>query len=132
MYPRHDLVPLRVFVEFERPHPSHISPVQAVEPVLDSVYVALKRRHERNKLAIYIDDSADARVVGGARWKLPAPILESEEVECSHGNTGKPKGLKERTLPGPESSYQQIIITEVCVVVKPPFCQSRLPLVGQL
>ncbi len=82
----------RVFVEFERPH-SHSRSLSADAPVLDAVLIALKRRQERNRLALYIDES-------------PLPSQRNEDVPVIRAGA-----LKEMKLP--DSGTKQIVITEV-------------------
>ncbi len=84
--------PVRVFVEFERPH-SHSRSLSADAPVLDAVLIALKRRQERNRLALYIDES-------------PLPSQRNEDVPVIRAGA-----LKEMKLP--DSGTKQIVITEV-------------------
>ncbi|XP_064403082.1 ATP-dependent RNA helicase TDRD9-like [Halichondria panicea] len=82
----------KVFVEFERPH-SHSRSQSADTPVLDAVLIALKRRQERNKLALYID-------------KSPLPSSQrNEDVPVIRAGA-----LKEMKLP--DSGTKQIVITE--------------------
>ncbi len=83
-----------MFVEFERPH-SHSRSQSADAPVLDAVLIALKRRQERNKLALYIDET-------------PLPSSQrNEDVPVIRAGA-----LKEMKLP--DSGTKQIVITEVC------------------
>ena len=85
---------VRVFVEFEIPH-SHSRSQSADTPVLDAVLIALKCRQERNKLALYIDES-------------PLPSSQrNEDVPVIRAGA-----LKEMKLP--DSGTKQIVITEVC------------------
>ena len=55
----------RVFVEFHRPRPSRTRPVEAVQPVLDAVYVALKRRQSRQPLELYAETLLAFRIAYG-------------------------------------------------------------------
>lgn len=92
----------RVFVEFDRPH-SHSHSSLAHAPVLDAVYVALKRRQERHKLAIYVGENPHSDRENPLReGKLPRQDKPSAAV------TG---ALKEMKLP--DSGVKHIIITEV-------------------
>ena len=85
----------RVFVEFHRPRPSRTRPVEAVQPVLDAVYVALKRRQSRQPLELY----ADARDRGRHSWRRSERVVVVEDE------------LKPIKLP--RTGFHQIIVTEV-------------------
>ena len=92
------LVP-RVFVEFHRPRPSRTRPVEAVQPVLDAVYVALKRRQSRQPLELYVD--MRDRDTHRRRRSERVMVVEDE--------------LKPIKLP--RTGFHQIIVTEVRYVL---------------
>ena len=92
------LVP-RVFVEFHRPRPSRTRPVEAVQPVLDAVYVALKRRQSRQPLELYVDTRD--RDTHRRRRSERVMVVEDE--------------LKPIKLP--RTGFHQIIVTEVRYVL---------------
>lgn len=83
----------RVFVEFHRPRPSRTRPVEMAQPVLDAVYVALKRRQSRRPFEVYM----------GRRER--APGRRSNEV--------LPVEQKLHPVKLPNTDVHQIVITEV-------------------
>ena len=83
----------RVFVEFHRPRPSRTRPVEMAQPVLDAVYVALKRRQSRRPFEVYM----------GRRER--APGRRSNEV--------LPVEQKLHPVKLPNTDVHQIVVTEV-------------------
>ena len=87
----------RVFVEFHRPRPSRTRPVEMVQPVLDAVYIALKRRQSRRPLQLYVDRRERAQGSHGRRWN--DKMIPVEE--------------KLQHIQLPKTGFHQIVVTEV-------------------
>ena len=85
-----------MYVEFERPRPSHHHDMSAVQPVLESVYLALKKKHERRRMCLY-EQRLESREV--LRQTSPKVVSDPGVV------------LKNRELP--DSGRYQIVVTEV-------------------
>ncbi len=98
---------VRVFVEFERPH-SHSHSSLADAPVLDAVYVALKRRQERQRLAIYVAENPRSEGDNPYGKQETLTSYSTQEEAPVAAVTG---ALKEMTLP--DFGVKHIIITEV-------------------
>ena len=106
-----------MFLEFERPRPSGSQSVHNVEPVLEAVNVALKKRHSRKKLFLIVNDDRADRYQSNSQdvsrsdsWKFPDPPAMG--VRCAPN--GDSEGiLKMKQLTLPDTGFQQIIITEV-------------------
>lgn len=85
-----------MYVEFERPRPSHQQDAGAIQPVLEAVYLALKKKHERRRLCLY-EERSDVREV----VRQPSPLVISEP------------GVVLQSLELPDSGRYQIVVTEV-------------------
>ena len=87
----------RVFVEFHRPRPSRTRPVEMVQPVLDAVYIALKRRQSRRPLELHVDRRERAQGRRDRRWS----------------NKMIPVEEKLQLIKLPKTGFHQIVVTEV-------------------
>ena len=87
----------RVFVEFHRPRPSRTRPVEMVQPVLDAVYIALKRRQSRRPLQLCVDRREKAQGRHDRRWSDKMMLVEE----------------KLQHIQLPKTGYHQIVVTEV-------------------
>ena len=83
-------------------------PNEIAQPVQEAVYVALKKRHERNKFFLYIKDDKKSQSVEFYRERRGAEMV---------GSIGSSSGVV-RSIPSidlPDLGTPQIMITEVCV-----------------
>ena len=87
----------RVFVEFHRPRPSRTRPVEMVQPVLEAVYVALKRRQSRRPFEVYVDRRE--RPQGRRNRRRSNEVMPVEQ--------------KLQPVKLPKTDFHQIIVTEV-------------------
>ena len=104
-------------MEFERPRPSGSQSFLDVQPVLEAVNIALKKRHSRKKLFLIVNDDKADRYQGNRRdvsrnnsWKFPKPPAVG--VGCApNGDSEGVLKMKQLTLP--DTDLHQIVITEV-------------------
>ena len=105
----------RVFVEFERQRLVDPLPTDVAQPVQEAVYVALKKRHERNKFFLNIKDDKKSQ---------SAEMHRDRESGARGAQMGGSVGISSgvvKSIPSidlPDLGTQQIMITEVCVAIK--------------
>ena len=102
----------RVFIEFERQRLVDPLPTDVAQPVQEAVYVALKKRHERNKFFLYTKDEKKSQYA-----KENELHRENGGAEMMGGGVGSSSGVV-RSIPSiemPDLGTQQIMITEVCI-----------------
>ena len=87
----------RAFVEFHRPRPSRARPVEMVQPVLEAVYVALKRRQSRRPFEVYVDRRE--RPQGRRNRRRSNEVMPVEQ--------------KLQPVKLPKTDFHQIVVTEV-------------------
>ena len=102
----------RVFVEFERQRsdrPSHTADL--VQPVQEAVYIALKKRHERNRLFLVLKQDQSNRSREKRRWPSSSQQGGGAETTGGAGFAGVFRMIPSLDLP--DLGQEQIMITEV-------------------
>ena len=106
---------IRVFIEFERQRSVHPHPTDVAQPVQEAVYIALKKRQDRNKFFLYTKEDRSSKSSERRRQSFQGDGGHREREEAAAVSSSGSAGVV-RSIPSvdlPDLGTQQIMITEV-------------------